>query len=118
MAFHNTVGDKGEAIACEFLVAKSYSILEKQWRYKHKEIDIIAQHGDELIFVEVKTRTSDYWGNPEEFVTRQKQKFLIEAAEQYIIEKDFDGDSRFDIISIIINENEHKIDHITEAFYP
>ncbi len=118
MAEHNKLGEKGEDIACQYLVSQSYKILERHWRFKHKEIDIIAMSDDVLIFVEVKSRTSDYWGNPEEFVTKTKQRFLIAAAENYIFEKDFDGESRFDIISILFHENDYSIDHIKEAFYP
>jgi putative endonuclease len=118
MAFHNTLGEKGEQCATEFLLGKEYKILERQWRFQHKEIDIIAEKDNVLIFVEVKTRTSEYWGNPEEFVDRKKQRLLIAAAEQYICENNFDGESRFDIISIVFNQQEINIEHITEAFYP
>ncbi|MDD2634210.1 MAG: YraN family protein [Bacteroidales bacterium] len=118
MAEHNTLGEKGEELACSYLKEKKYRILARKWRYKHKEIDIIAFYEGIIIFVEVKTRSSDYWGNPEEFVNRRKQKFLIEAAEKYIIEKDFDMEARFDIISVIIGEDETHVEHIEEAFYP
>ncbi len=118
MATHNTLGDKGEELAFAYLVENKYRILERKWRYKHKEIDIIAFHEGVIIFVEVKTRTSDYWGNPEEAVNKKKQRFLIEAAEKYILEKDYDMESRFDIISIIIDEHDTQIEHIEEAFYP
>lgn len=118
MADHNKLGNIGEELAVKFLVAQGYNILEKSWRFKHKEVDIIATDSQTLVFVEVKTRTSNYWGNPEEFVTKQKQRFLISAAEEYILQSDFDGDSRFDIISIIVGEEEPQIEHIVEAYYP
>jgi putative endonuclease len=118
MAEHNKLGKEGEEIACEYLINKSFKILEKSWRYKHKEIDIIAQDNNCLVFVEVKTRTENYWGNPEEFVTKSKQKFLINAAEAYIEEINFDGNARFDIISIVIKNGIEDINHIQEAFYP
>ncbi|PLX08172.1 MAG: YraN family protein [Marinilabiliales bacterium] len=118
MAEHNKLGNKGEELACEYLLSKSYKILDKQWRFKHKEIDIVALDEDVLVFVEVKTRTNNYWGNPEEFVTKTKQKYLISAADNYIVEKDFDLEARFDIISIVYNNEEPQIEHIIEAFYP
>lgn len=118
MSEHLKTGELGEKLALEFLVNAGYQILETGWRYKHKEIDIIAKDGDYLVFVEVKTRTENYWGNPEEFVTKSKQKFLIHAADAYINESDFNGESRFDIISVLLKNNNTEIEHITEAFYP
>ncbi|MDR2009348.1 MAG: YraN family protein [Bacteroidales bacterium] len=118
MAEHNKLGKKGEDLASDFLKHKNYSVIERSWHYKHKEIDIIAFDNDVLVFVEVKSRTDNYWGNPEEFVTKRKQKFLIEAAEQYINEQKFSGESRFDIIAITFGKNDHKIEHIENAFYP
>ncbi len=118
MAEHNILGEKGEEIACRYLLSKSYKILERQWRFKHKEVDIIAQHNNTLVFVEVKTRTSNYWGNPEEFVLKSKQKYMINAAEKYIETKDIDMEARFDITAILFNNNNYHVKHITEAFYP
>lgn len=118
MADHNKLGKIGEELAVKFLVAKGYNILEKSWRFNHKEVDIIARDNQTLVFVEVKTRTGNYWGNPEEFVTKQKQKFLISAAEEYIMKSDFNGESRFDIISIVVGEAEPEMEHIVEAYYP
>lgn len=118
MAEHNTLGEKGEELACSYLKEKKYRILARKWRYKHKEIDIIAFYEGIIIFVEVKTRSSDYWGNPEESVNKKKQRFLIEAAERYIFEKDYDMEARFDIISVIIDEYGTQIEHIEQAFYP
>lgn len=118
MADHNTLGKKGEELAVRFLAGLGYKILETSWRFQHKEVDIIASDGNVLVFVEVKTRTSDYWGNPEEFVTKQKQRFLIVAAEEYIMTSNFDGDARFDIVSVIFEDAEPVIEHIIEAYYP
>lgn len=118
MAEHNLIGQKGEELALIFLKKAGYEILETGWRFKHKEIDIIAKDNEHLIFVEVKTRTENYWGNPEEFVTKGKQKFLIRAAEAYIEERNYNGESRFDIIAVILKNNSEEIEHIIEAFYP
>ncbi len=118
MSEHLKIGELGEKLALEFLINAGFQILEKGWRYKHKEIDIIAKDKDELVFVEVKTRTEDYWGNPEEFVNKSKQRFLIQAAEAYINETDFEGESRFDIVAVLLKNDDVEIEHITEAFYP
>lgn len=119
MAHHNIIGKKGEEIALDFLAAKGYTILEKSWRFGHKEIDIIATNNkNTLIFVEVKTRTNNYWGKPEDFVSIKKQKFLIEASEQYIYSINFNGESRFDVIAIIFNNNNYEIEHLENMFFP
>ena len=71
MADHNLLGKKGEEVAQKFIASKGYKIIAANWTFKHKEIDIIAQDGDCLVFIEVKSRTENYWGNPEEFVTKK-----------------------------------------------
>ena len=68
------IGKKGEILAKDFLIAKNYTILFMNWRYKHSEIDIIAQDGKMIVFVEVKSRKNNQYGNPEEFVTKHKIK--------------------------------------------
>jgi len=118
MAKHNELGKKGEELAKNMLIEKGYSIIETNWRYDKDEIDIIAKDGDELVIVEVKTRSTDFFGYPEEAVNSKKEFFLIRATESYLQEKDLDIDSRFDIVSIILNNKETKIHHIIDAFYP
>jgi len=118
MAEHNKLGEKGEELACRFLAEKDYIIVAVNWRSKHKEIDIVAMDKDILVFVEVKSRTENYWGNPEEFVTKKKQKLLISAAEAYIGENGYNGQSRFDIVSVLFEKDATLIEHIIEAFYP
>lgn len=118
MAEHNQIGIKGEEIALGYLLSKNFKLLEKNWRFKQKEVDLIMMDKDVLVFVEVKTRSDNFYGNPEDFVTKKKQKFLIAAAEQFIIQNKFDGDCRFDIISITFENQNIKIEHIQEAFYP
>ncbi len=118
MAKHNELGKKGEELAKIMLIDKGYSIIETNWRYDKDEIDIIAKDGDELVIVEVKTRSTDFFGYPEEAVNSKKEFFLIRATESYLQENDLDIDSRFDIVSIILNNKETKIHHIIDAFYP
>lgn len=83
MAQHNETGLEGEKLAAEWLTAKGYVIKEMNWRYRHWEVDIIAIKGDTLHFIEVKTRRSTKFGNPEESINKQKMKNLMDAAEQY-----------------------------------
>lgn len=117
MADHNILGKRGEAIAIEFLKEKGYTILEHNWRTGKDEIDIIALHQNILIIVEVKTRSTDYFGDPSEAVNDKKQFFLIRAADEYVNQKEIDLDIRYDIVSIILKENHHTIQHIEDAFY-
>ncbi len=118
MADHNELGKTGEEIALQHLRSKGMKILETNWRMGHEEIDIIAMDGDTLVIVEVKTRSGNWFGEPEFSVTRTKQKALIRAAEGYIQKKDLLIDTRFDIVSIVITPNERKVEHIEDAFYP
>lgn len=118
MAKHNDFGKLGEEIAANFLMEKGYEILERNWRNRHKEIDIIAMDGEELVIVEVKTRKSDDYGEPDLAVTKQKQTRLIYAANAYIFSRKIDLNTRFDIISIVFKEGKPVIDHIEDAFLP
>jgi putative endonuclease len=118
MSEHIKLGKKGELIAIEYLKSRGYKILEMNWRTRHKEIDIIALDKNEIVFIEVKTRKNNYFGDPEEAVNLKKQKFLINAAENYIISNKIDLDARFDIISVIGEGSKYNINHIKEAFCP
>ena len=118
MAEHNLTGKNGEELALHFLQNEDYKILATNWNYKKSEIDIIAQKDTFLIIAEVKTRNSNYFGEPESWVTKIKQQNLIKGAEAYILKNNIDLEVRFDIISIILSGKEHKIHHIKDAFYP
>jgi len=118
MAKHYDLGLKGEEIAANYLAAKGYEIIERNWRFAKDEIDVIAKHQDFLVMVEVKTRSSSFFGNPEEAVDEQKQRFLIRAANEYVLQKEIDLEVRFDIFSIVIESGKQTINHIEDAFYP
>jgi putative endonuclease len=75
-------GNKGETLAADFLVEKGFQILERNYRYKHAEIDLIVQKNDWVLFIEVKTRSSFEFGEPEEFVDDRKANRIFEAAEE------------------------------------
>jgi putative endonuclease len=117
MAKHNELGKKGELIAVDFLKEKGFEILETNFRLDKDEIDIIAKDGETLVFVEVKTRSTDYFGEPEIAVGDKKIEFLLRAAENYLASKNLNTEIRFDIISIVLNSNKKKIRHIVDAFY-
>jgi putative endonuclease len=76
MAEHNELGKKGEQLAIDFLIEKEYKILEKNYRFQKAEVDIIAQKDAVLAVVEVKTRSSNYFGNPQDFVNPKKNKTI------------------------------------------
>lgn len=116
MAQHNELGKKGEKIAVDFLLNNNYKILERNYRYLKAEVDIIAQKEDTLAIIEVKTRSSTFFGNPEEFVNPKKIKLLTDAANNYVIERDLDVEVRFDIIAVTINKTQSKIEHLKDAF--
>lgn len=119
MAEHNELGRLGEQLARDFLIAKGYQILEQNWVCGHKEIDLIAMDGKELVIVEVKTRRVTFLVEPEETVDKYKQRYLIWSAESYIERNNLDVEVRFDIVAIVVDKNnEHRIDHIENAFYP
>ncbi|HQN93623.1 MAG TPA: YraN family protein [Prolixibacteraceae bacterium] len=119
MAEKNELGRRGEQIACEYLIRKGMEIKERNWRYRNGEIDIIANDKKELVIVEVKTRSAAIYEEPKDSISDKKIRFLVNAAEEYIMQTDFYGETRFDIISIKWYGNEHyEIDHIPEAFYP
>ncbi|WP_417800315.1 YraN family protein [Tenacibaculum sp.] len=116
MAQHNELGKKGEQLAIDYLVKNGYTIVEKNYRFQKAEVDIIAQNKDVLAVVEVKTRSTTYFGNPQDFVNPKKIKLLVTAIDDYVIKRDLDVEIRFDIIAIIKQRNEFVITHIEDAF--
>ena len=117
MATHNELGNKGEKLACEFLISKGYTIRNVNWKFRKFEIDIIAENKEYLIIVEVKTRSYIYFGEPKDFVNKAKIKRLINAAGHYIYSNNIDKENRFDIISISKTpQGNYNIEHIENAF--
>ena len=117
-AKHLELGERGEKIAFQYLLERDFMIKEKNWRRRHLEIDIIAMKDDMLIFVEVKTRFSSYFGTPESAVNWSKQKKLARAANAYMKYRNYNGEARFDVISVILNKKNQSIEHFEDAFYP
>ena len=118
MAQHNQLGKKGEERAIELLRSKGYSVLAENWRSGRNEIDVVARIGDTLVFVEVKTRSTDFFGEPSEAVSKAQQTRLIQAANDYMAEQELELEARFDVISIVSSSKETKIDHMEDAFFP
>ena len=116
MAVHNELGKKGEELAVEFLQKKGFQILERNWRFKKAEIDIISLKNDVLAVIEVKTRSTSYFGNPQDFVNEKKIQLLVEAVNEYVISKDLDVDVRFDIVAILKSKNSFNVEHLEDAF--
>lgn len=116
MAKHNEVGKLGEQIALDFLEQKGMKVLEINWRCKHLEIDIIATQNNYIHFIEVKTRTSMYFGYPEENISQKKMKNLINAAEEYLNENPFWKRVQFDVIAVNIVSEKVFIFHIEDVY--
>lgn len=119
MAEHNVTGTEGERIAGRFLEGLGYEVLERNWRHGRHELDIVARTARELVVVEVKTRSSDQYGQPEEAVKQGKRGKLIKAVNAYVQETGCDLAIRFDIISVILHPGgKPYVHHIPDAFYP
>lgn len=118
----NPIGILGEQEAANILKKKGYRVIEKNWRMGHLEVDLIAENKKDIIFVEVKARTTTF-GNkmPEEYVDTLKRKRIIAAANAYIKYRQIEKNPRFDIIGILIEPRTNNItysNHIENAFYP
>lgn len=118
MAAHNQLGKDGEDAACRHLKQLGYAIRERNWRVERHEIDIIAENDEFIVFVEVKTRTSSQWGNPEDFISKTQMKRIVAAADFYLKEKDIEKDARFDVIAVVSSKGGFEIEHIDDAFLP
>ncbi|MCA1750765.1 MAG: YraN family protein [Cryomorphaceae bacterium] len=111
------IGNEGESRASTHMESLGFKIRERNWRHGHDEIDIIAENETFIVFTEVKTRQSNAFGEPEAFVTRKKQSFMIRAANTYITRHNIEKEARFDIIAITLNQADGLV-HIPDAFYP
>lgn len=119
MAQHNELGKWGEDIAQDFLRQNGYRILYRDWKYGHRDLDLVAIDNDVLVIVEVKTRRNERFQDAEEAVSPQKIRSISIAANTLVKEMCFDGDIRFDIITIVgAPETSYEIRHIEGAFLP
>ena len=119
MAQQNQTGKEGEMAARTYLQKKGYLILHANWHFHHYELDIVAQHGQELVVVEVKTRSAMPLLEPEDAVDEKKIKRTVAAADAYIRYFNCDLPVRFDVITLLKDSSGYHIqDHIEDAFYP
>lgn len=122
-------GDRGEEIAADFLEAKGYRILERNYRFNREEVDLVCfqpyedyTQGGELVFVEVKTRRGLGFGRPEDAVTLDKQEAIMRVAEAYLHETRLEGAlARFDVVAVLLGPStgagdEPEIEHFENAF--
>ncbi|MEQ6121400.1 YraN family protein [Reichenbachiella sp. MALMAid0571] len=109
----HSLGLRAEDRACVFLNAQGFEIVERNYRYKRGEIDIIASNQEMMIFVEVKYRSNLSYGNPEDFVSENQKRLVIESADNFLHNINWKKNIRFDIIAI----NSDSLEHFTDAFY-
>jgi putative endonuclease len=113
------LGKKGEEIAREHLIFCGYKILDLNWRHGHKEIDVVARQGEEIVVVEVKTRLENYTVEPWEAVTTSKIRNIVEVADEWLRIHQIDLETRFDVISVVIKKDgSHLLEHFEGAFIP
>ncbi|MGG5487664.1 MULTISPECIES: YraN family protein [Meridianimaribacter] len=117
MAQHNELGKKGEQLAVDFLLQNHYEIVERNYRFDKAEVDIIAQKEAILAIIEVKTRSTTDFGNPQDFVKPKQIKNLVKAVDEYVTVNGLEVEVRFDIIAIVKNEKDYTIEHLENAFF-
>ena len=116
---HNQItGNKGEELASIYLVKKGYTLVERNWRFRHWEVDIIASKDRFLHFIEVKTRFSLRYGRPEESITKFKMSNLRNAAEEYQYQHQEWKYIQFDVLAItLLNEEVKEIFMIEDVYF-
>ncbi len=112
------IGRIAEEYAQKYVSGLGYKILETNWHYGHLELDIVAQDGDQLVVIEVKSRNGIRYEHPSEAVTNAKIKNIVEATEAYIFAKNLHLDTRFDVITVIFFKTSYELEHFPDAFYP
>ncbi|SHI67475.1 YraN family protein [Algibacter luteus] len=117
MAQHNELGKKGEQLAVDFLMKNNYDIVERNYRFDKAEVDIIAQKEGVLAIIEVKTRSTSDFGDPQDFVKPKQIQRLVKAVDEYVTVNDLDVEVRFDIIAIVKEGKGFNIEHLKNAFY-
>jgi putative endonuclease len=118
MAQHLETGAGGEQLACRYLEGRGFRVLERNWRSGPNELDIICTDGKFLVVVEVKTRRSAHWGEPELAVNKAKRTGIMRATQNYLNRTGNELEVRYDIVSVTLGSGEPQIEHIPDAFYP
>ena len=119
MLNNKRTGTTGEDLATTYLITNGYRILDRNWRYSRAEVDIISKIDEILVFVEVKTRSYTWYGQPEEFVSPKQANLIARVANVYMERIGHEWEIRFDIISVVLHpDGSHRIKHIKDAFFP
>lgn len=118
MALHNELGAWGEQVAREFLLTQGYAIGYQNFKIGKVEIDFIARKGDRICFVEVKTRKADTYDDPLDAVDQKKRVRMTRAADKFIRQFNIPLDPQFDIITIVGDPADYRIDYYPDAFFP
>jgi len=118
MAKHNDLGKLGEQRARTFLEQNGYIVLDTNWTSGKNELDIVAQKDGMLVVIEVKSRSTSYFEHPKDAITVAKIRRIVEATNDYLSQKSLDLEVRFDVISVLPNNNDFEIEHIEDAFLP
>ncbi len=116
MSYNLDLGKQGEDLAQDYLLANGYRLVERNWRWHHHEIDLIVCDDVYMVFVEVKTRIRTLFGEPEVFVTREKQSKIIRAANAYMLKAQCPKDARFDIVSVVLEGEQPLVKHLPNAY--
>ena len=116
MSHNIDLGKQGEELAKNYLLANGYTLVEENWRWHHHEVDLIVCNDIYMVFVEVKTRSYVVFGEPEVFVTLEKQQKIIRAANAYMLKNQSPKDARFDIVSVVICNGETQVKHLPNAY--
>ena len=114
MAAKHDLGKESEELASQLLIKKGFEILEQNYRFGNKEIDIIAKQNNLVVFVEVKARSTNFFGEPESAISAKKLENISQAAIHYLEQKQWNCEVRFDAISIIKNKNKTELVHFED----
>ena len=117
MSISYNFGQEAEKHSADYFRSLGFQILERNYRYRKAEVDLIVQKDGLLVAVEVKARSSAYFGDPQSFVSKKKIQLLVMAIDAYIQQRNLDVEVRFDVISILKKNNALEIQHIENAFY-
>jgi len=117
LAQHNELGKKGEQLAVDYLLQQGYTIVERNYRFDRAEVDIMAKIKDTLAIIEVKTRSTVDFGNPQDFVKPKQIQRLVKAVDEYVTVNNLDVEIRFDIIALVKEDKGFNIEHLKNAFY-
>lgn len=117
MAQHNLFGQEAEKKAAQYFTEKGFTLLEQNYRYGKAEVDLLLHKDDILICVEVKARSTDFFGTPESFISSKKIKLLVGAVDHYLQENNLDWEVRFDVMAYIVKNNQWIEKHIEDAFH-